>query len=74
LNLTDIMMPNMNGYELLDAIRSDIKTKLIPVILLTAKAGEESSKGLDKGANDYLRKPFSSRELIARICNNIELS
>ncbi|CAG8446781.1 3527_t:CDS:2 [Scutellospora calospora] len=68
-------MPNMNGYELLDAIRSNVKTQLIPVILLSAKAGEDSKiRGLDKGADDYLTKPFSSRELITRIRNNIELS
>ncbi|RIB11042.1 hypothetical protein C2G38_2204448 [Gigaspora rosea] len=75
LVLSDIMMPNMNGYELLDILRSNIKTQLIPVILLSAKASENSNvKGLDKGADDYLVKPFSARELIARIRANIELS
>ncbi|RIB06139.1 hypothetical protein C2G38_538757 [Gigaspora rosea] len=75
LVISDIMMPNMNGYELLDVIRSNIKTRLIPVILLSAKASEESKiKGLDKGADDYLIKPFSSRELITRIRANIKLS
>ncbi|KAF0561731.1 protein-histidine kinase [Gigaspora margarita] len=69
------MMPNMNGYELLDIIRSNIKTQLIPIILLTAKAGEESRiKGFEKGANNYLKKPFSSQELISHIQNNIKLS
>ncbi|RIB29687.1 CheY-like superfamily, partial [Gigaspora rosea] len=71
----DIMMPNMNGYELLSALRSNAKTRLIPVILLTAKAGEDFLiEGLDRGADDYLIKPFSSHELIARIRVNIELS
>ncbi|RIB28185.1 hypothetical protein C2G38_2239667 [Gigaspora rosea] len=75
LILSDIVMPNMNGYKLLDMIRSNIKTQLIPIILLTAKAGEESSiKGYYKGANNYLKKPFSSRELILRIYDNIKLS
>ncbi|CAB4429500.1 unnamed protein product [Rhizophagus irregularis] len=75
LILSDIMMPNMNGFELLKSIRSDISTQLIPVILLSAKAGEEASiEGLDKGADDYLTKPFSARELIARVRVNIKLS
>ncbi|RIB29812.1 hypothetical protein C2G38_2154285 [Gigaspora rosea] len=75
LILSDIMMPNMNGYKLLDTIRSNIKTQLIPIILLTAKAGEESSiKGYEKGANNYLKKPFSSQELILRIYDKIKLS
>ncbi|RIB09029.1 histidine kinase-like ATPase, partial [Gigaspora rosea] len=57
LILSDIMMPNMNGYKLLDTVRSNIKTQLIPIILLTAKAGEETSiKGYEKGANNYLKK------------------
>ncbi|CAG8467312.1 9081_t:CDS:2 [Scutellospora calospora] len=68
-------MPNMNGYELLDKLRSDKKTQLIPIILLSAKACEDSKvRGLDKGADDYLTKPFSALELITRIRTNIELS
>ncbi|RIB17953.1 hypothetical protein C2G38_2185983 [Gigaspora rosea] len=75
LILSDVMLPNMNGYELLDALRSNTKTRLIPVILLSAKADEDSKiKGLDKGAVDYLIKPFSAQELIIRIRANIELS
>ncbi|CAG8459259.1 8793_t:CDS:10, partial [Scutellospora calospora] len=71
----NIMMPNMNGYELLNALRSNTKTELIPIILLTAKAGECSSiKAFDDGVNDYLVKPFNSRQLIARIHTNIKLS
>ncbi|RIB29044.1 histidine kinase-like ATPase [Gigaspora rosea] len=69
------MMPNMNGYELLEVLRSNVKTQIIPIILLSAKVGEESKiKGLDKGADDYLIKPFSAHELIARIRVNIVLS
>ncbi|KAF0428234.1 protein-histidine kinase [Gigaspora margarita] len=75
LILSDIMMPNMNGYELLDVLRSNVKTQLIPVILLSAKASEDSKiQGLDKGADDYLIKPFSARELIVRVRTNIKLS
>ncbi|CAG8434299.1 2598_t:CDS:10 [Scutellospora calospora] len=75
LVLSDVMMPNMNGYELLNELRSNMETKLIPVILLTAKAGERFSiKGFDDGANDYIVKPFNSRQLIARIHTNIKLS
>ncbi|CAG8576981.1 3000_t:CDS:2, partial [Scutellospora calospora] len=73
--ILNIIMPNMNGYELLNILRSDVKTQLIPVILLSAKASEDSKiEGLDKGADDYLTKPFSARELITRIRTNIELS
>ncbi|RIB18109.1 hypothetical protein C2G38_2245974 [Gigaspora rosea] len=75
LILSDIMMPNMDGYELLNVLRSDVKTQLIPVILLSAKASETSKiQGLNKGADDYLVKPFSTRELICRIRANIECS
>ncbi|GBB92369.1 hypothetical protein RclHR1_00200002 [Rhizophagus clarus] len=75
LILSDVMMPNMNGYELLKALRNNQSTQLIPVILLSAKAGEEASiEGLEQGADDYLIKPFSARELIARIRVNIRLS
>ncbi|RIB04242.1 hypothetical protein C2G38_2254476 [Gigaspora rosea] len=75
LILSDIMLPNMNGYELLGVLRSNTKTQLIPIILLSAKADEDSKiKGLDKGANDYLIKPFSAQELITRIHANLKLS
>ncbi|CAG8637592.1 3186_t:CDS:2 [Ambispora gerdemannii] len=68
-------MPNMNGLELLSALRSNPTTQLIPVILLSARAGEEESiKGLEKGADDYLTKPFSARELLARVHVNVKLS
>ncbi|KAF0527416.1 protein-histidine kinase [Gigaspora margarita] len=68
-------MPNMDGYKLLNVLRSDVKTQLIPIILLSAKASETSKiHGLDKGADDYLVKPFSTRELICRIRANIECS
>lgn len=75
LVLSDIMMPNVDGFELLRQIRSNPATAAIPVILLSARAGEESRvEGLDAGADDYLVKPFSARELVARVQTHLELS
>ena len=68
LLLTDIMMPRLDGAGLLKALRADQRTLSIPVILLSARAGEESRiEGLAAGADDYLVKPFSARELLARV-------
>ena len=68
LILTDIMMPRLDGFGLLQALRTDPRTRNIPVILLSARAGEESRvEGLEAGADDYLVKPFSARELLARV-------
>jgi PAS domain S-box-containing protein len=75
LVLTDVMMPGMDGLELLRQIRADASTRDIPVILLSARAGEESRvEGFDAGADDYLIKPFSARELIARVKANLQLA
>jgi PAS domain S-box-containing protein len=75
LVLSDVMMPGLNGFELLQAIRSMSDTKDLPVILLSARAGEEAKlEGLREGANDYLVKPFSSRELIARVTSTLQIS
>ena len=64
--LLDVMMPKMNGLEVLKTIRD--KKNLIPILMLTAKAEiDDKVEGLDLGANDYLTKPFNSRELLARI-------
>ena len=72
LILTDIMMPVMDGIRLLKEIKSNKETAHIPVIFLTARAGEESKiEGWETGADDYMVKPFSSRELIARVSTNI---
>ncbi|CAG8582437.1 8117_t:CDS:10 [Paraglomus occultum] len=73
LILCDVMMPNMNGYELLTALRNDPKTQMIPVILLSALTGEASVEALEKGADDYIFKPFNARELMARVRVNIKL-
>jgi signal transduction histidine kinase len=68
LLLADIMMPEMDGFELLHAIRADPELRTLPVILLSARAGEEARvEGMDAGADDYLVKPFSARELVARV-------
>jgi PAS domain S-box-containing protein len=75
LVLTDVMMPELDGFELLAALRSDRSTATIPVILLSARAGEEASVGgLLAGADDYLVKPFSSLDLVARVRANLELA
>jgi signal transduction histidine kinase/DNA-binding response OmpR family regulator len=75
LILSDVMMPRLDGFELLQELRADPKTKNIPVILLSARAGEESRvEGLRAGADDYLVKPFSARELLARIKTHIDLN
>ena len=75
LVLTDVMMPNLDGFGLLAAIRADETSRSIPVILLSARAGEEARiEGLSVGADDYIVKPFSARELIARITSQLALS
>ena len=74
LIICDIMMPGKDGFEVCREIKSDRITSHIPVILLTAKAGEENIlTGFETGADDYITKPFSTRILSARIKNLIEL-
>jgi PAS domain S-box-containing protein len=73
--LSDIMMPRVDGLALIKSLRADETLREVPVILLSARAGEESRlEGLDAGADDYLVKPFSARELLARVGALLELT
>jgi CheY-like chemotaxis protein len=75
LVLTDVMMPNLDGFGLLGALRAHPRTKNVPVIMLSARAGEEAqAEGLESGADDYLIKPFSARELIARVSTRLQIA
>ena len=75
LVLSDVMMPRLDGFGLLRAFRADPVLRDVPVILLSARAGEESTiEGLEAGADDYLAKPFAARELLARVRTHVELS
>ncbi|MGE5046989.1 MAG: response regulator, partial [Deltaproteobacteria bacterium] len=74
LVLADVMMPGLDGFELLRALRSDAATRDVPVIMLSARAGEEARiEGIEAGADDYLVKPFSARELIARVSAHLTI-
>lgn len=75
LILTDIMMPVMNGKVLLQKLKEGVSTSSIPVIFLSARAGEEARiDGLEAGADDYLVKPFSSQELLIKIRMQIKIA
>ena len=75
LVLTDVMMPELDGFELLRLLRADPNTQEMPIILLSARAGEEARiEGLTAGADDYLTKPFSARELLARVEATLKLA
>ncbi len=74
LVLTDVMMPRLDGFGLVRALRADQRTARLPIVMLTARAGEEASvEGLHAGADDYLAKPFSARQLRARVRTGVEL-
>jgi PAS domain S-box-containing protein len=75
LLLTDVMMPGLDGFGLLSEIRGDAQLRHLPVVMLSARAGEEARvEGLESGADDYLTKPFSARELMARVNANLEMA
>ncbi|HEX3270658.1 MAG TPA: PAS domain S-box protein, partial [Ktedonobacterales bacterium] len=75
LVLTDVMMPELDGFGLLQALRDDPRTATLPVILLSARAGEEATlEGLAAGADDYLVKPFSAQEVLSRVAARLEIA
>ncbi|HSK42992.1 MAG TPA: PAS domain S-box protein, partial [Candidatus Binatia bacterium] len=75
LVLSDVMMPEMDGLQLLAALRENPATSSVPVVLLSARAGEESLiEGMLSGADDYVVKPFTARELLARVEAHIKIA
>ncbi|MFF9768309.1 SpoIIE family protein phosphatase [Streptomyces sp. NPDC014636] len=75
LVVSDVMMPRLDGLELVARLRGDARTASVPVLLLSARAGQEASiEGLHAGADDYLVKPFAAAELLARVRANVELA
>jgi signal transduction histidine kinase len=73
--VSDVMMPRLDGFGLVRKLRGNPATASLPIILLSARAGEESAiEGLDVGADDYLAKPFSARELLARVRTHVDLA
>lgn len=75
LVLSDVMMPKLDGLSLVRALRENPATATLPVILLSARAGQEASlEGLSAGADDYLAKPFTSQELLARVRTHLNMA
>jgi DNA-binding response OmpR family regulator len=68
LCVLDVLMPKLNGFEVLRALREEDATKTVPVIMLTASVQDRDvARGFEVGADDYMRKPFNPRELLARV-------
>src|SRR5262249_57165858 len=67
LVLLDVVMPGMDGYEVCRRLRADERTALLPVVMITASAGEERINAIEAGADDFITKPFDQSELLARI-------
>ncbi len=66
--LLDVMMPGCDGFEVVRAVRADPKTKPIPIMMLTAKTREvDRRKGLELGVDDFVTKPFSTRDVVSRV-------
>jgi DNA-binding response OmpR family regulator len=75
LLLTDIMMPVLDGFSLLQRVRADPRTRMLPVILLSAKASpDDYARGLALGADDYMTKPFQKAEFLAKVRSRIACS
>ncbi|WP_432907305.1 SpoIIE family protein phosphatase [Micromonospora matsumotoense] len=75
LIVSDVMMPGLDGLELVAALRAEPRTMGVPVLLLSARAGQEAAvEGLEAGADDYLVKPFPAEELLARVRANVDLA
>jgi PAS domain S-box-containing protein len=73
--VSDVMMPGIDGLQLVSALRAEQNTAALPVLLLSARAGQEASiEGLQAGADDYLVKPFAAAELLARVRANVEMA
>ncbi|WP_199313588.1 hybrid sensor histidine kinase/response regulator [Leptolyngbya sp. FACHB-671] len=75
LIVSDVMMPELDGFGLLQALRADPRMREVPIILLSARAGEEAIvEGLEAGADDYLIKPFSAQELVSRVNAHLQMA
>ncbi len=73
--VTDVMMPRLDGFGLVTAVREDALLRDLPIVMLSARAGDDATvEGLEAGADDYVTKPFSARELLARVAANIAMA